>query len=137
MQQPCCMEDGGRPFECGLQDQPFNRPALRGDQLPGGERSGKGELDFEMLVRCRVNSVVAVEEHHRAKDGHHQHPEEVGGCRLADDYECGGLDDRDESRFQIHHIGEGFDLDRPDHSRRRIGDEKNVLGFDLRNAAQR
>ncbi len=31
MQQPCCMKDGGRPSEGGLQDQPSNRPALHGD----------------------------------------------------------------------------------------------------------
>jgi hypothetical protein len=41
MQQPCCMEDGGRPSGGGLQDQPSNHPALRGDKLPGGERTGK------------------------------------------------------------------------------------------------
>src|ERR1035437_1402949 len=28
-QQPCCMEDGGRPSGGGLQDQPSNHPALR------------------------------------------------------------------------------------------------------------
>jgi hypothetical protein len=41
MQQPCCIEDGGRPSGGGLQDQPSNRPALRGDKVPGGERTGK------------------------------------------------------------------------------------------------
>src|ERR1017187_8659002 len=41
MQQPCCMEDGGRPSGGGLQDQPSNCPALRGDKLPGGKRFGK------------------------------------------------------------------------------------------------
>jgi hypothetical protein len=41
MRQPCCKEDGGRPSGGGLQDQPSNRPALRGDKLPGGERTGK------------------------------------------------------------------------------------------------
>jgi hypothetical protein len=41
MQLPCCMEDGGRPSGGGLQDQPSNRPALRGDKLPGSERTGK------------------------------------------------------------------------------------------------
>ena len=46
MQQPCCMEDGGRPSGGGLQDQPSNHPALRGDissQVVNG--LGKGELD--------------------------------------------------------------------------------------------
>src|ERR1039458_7770452 len=33
MQQPCCMEDGGRPSGGGLQDQPSNHTALRGDKL--------------------------------------------------------------------------------------------------------
>ena len=41
MRQPSCMEDGGGPSGGGLQDQPSNRPGLRGDKLPGGERSGK------------------------------------------------------------------------------------------------
>jgi hypothetical protein len=41
MQKPCCMGDGGGPSGGGLQDQPSNRPALLGDKLPGGERSGK------------------------------------------------------------------------------------------------
>ena len=41
------MEDGGGPPEDGLQDQFSNRPALRGDEIPGGERTGeKAEQDF-------------------------------------------------------------------------------------------
>ena len=39
------MEDGGRPSGGGLQDQPSNRPALLGDKLPGGERTGKRRED--------------------------------------------------------------------------------------------
>jgi hypothetical protein len=35
------MEDGGRPSEGGLQEEPSNRPALRWDKLPGGKRTGK------------------------------------------------------------------------------------------------
>ena len=35
------MEDGGGPPEDGLQDQFSNHPALRGDEIPGGERIGK------------------------------------------------------------------------------------------------
>lgn len=35
------MEDGGRYSGDGLQDQPSNHPALLGDKLPGGERTGK------------------------------------------------------------------------------------------------
>ena len=35
------MEDGGGPPEDGLQDQFSNHPALRGDKIPGGERTGK------------------------------------------------------------------------------------------------
>jgi hypothetical protein len=34
MQQPCCMEDGGRPSGGGLQDKPPNRLALLGDSAP-------------------------------------------------------------------------------------------------------
>ena len=41
MRLSCCMEDGGRPSGGGLQDQPSSRPALLGDKLPGGERTGK------------------------------------------------------------------------------------------------
>src|SRR5665213_1867246 len=40
MRLSCCMEDGGRPSGGGLQDQPSSRPALLGDKLPGGERTG-------------------------------------------------------------------------------------------------
>ena len=39
--QPCCMRDGGGPSGDGLQDQFPNHPALRGDEIPGGERIGK------------------------------------------------------------------------------------------------
>src|ERR1039458_1049219 len=66
MQQPCCMEDGGRPSGGGLQDQPSNRPALLGDKLPGGERTGKRR---DELVRCvpgrrtKVNRGCSVERH--------------------------------------------------------------------------
>ena len=35
------MRDGGWPSEDGLQDQFSNRPTLRGDKSPGGERIGK------------------------------------------------------------------------------------------------
>jgi hypothetical protein len=35
------MEDEGRPLGIGLQDQIPNRLALRGDKIPGGERSRK------------------------------------------------------------------------------------------------
>ena len=35
------MEDGGGPPEYGLQDQFSNHPALRGDEIPGGERTGE------------------------------------------------------------------------------------------------
>ena len=35
------MEDGGGPPEDGLQDQFSNHPALRGDEIPGGERIGE------------------------------------------------------------------------------------------------
>jgi hypothetical protein len=43
------MEDGGGPPEDGLQDQFSNHPALRGDEIPGGERIGKRQ--GEDLVR--------------------------------------------------------------------------------------
>ena len=35
------MEDEGRPLGIGLQDQIPNRLALRGDTIPGGERTRK------------------------------------------------------------------------------------------------
>jgi hypothetical protein len=52
------MRDGGRPSEGGLQDQPSNCPALRGDKIPGGERTGKGEKNSSgvdhgnLALRC-------------------------------------------------------------------------------------
>ena len=60
------MGDGGRPSGGGLQDQPSNRPALLGDKIPGGERTGKRR---EELVRCvpgrrtKVNRGRSVERH--------------------------------------------------------------------------
>ena len=60
------MRDGGRSSGGGLQDQPSNRPALGGDKLPGGERTGKRR---EELVRCvpgrrtKVNRRCSVERH--------------------------------------------------------------------------
>ena len=41
----CCLEDGGWPPGDGLQDQSSNRRALPGDEIPGGERSGKGGMN--------------------------------------------------------------------------------------------
>jgi hypothetical protein len=35
------MEDEGRPLGTGLQDQISNRLKLRGDKIPGGERTRK------------------------------------------------------------------------------------------------
>ncbi len=35
------MRDGGGPPGDGLQDQFSNRPTLRGDEIPGGERIGE------------------------------------------------------------------------------------------------
>ena len=46
------MEDGGRSSGGGLQDQPSNHPALRGDKLPGGERTGK-KASLTRQVRAR------------------------------------------------------------------------------------
>ena len=58
------MEDGGGPSGDGLQDQFPNHPALRGDEIPGGERIGKRRA---RPVRCgpgrrtQVNRRGAVE----------------------------------------------------------------------------
>ena len=58
MRQPCCMEDGGRPSGCGLQDQPSNRTALLGDKIPGGERTGKRREELvRCVLECLANSV--------------------------------------------------------------------------------
>jgi hypothetical protein len=46
------MEDGGGPPEDGLQDQFSNHPALRGDEIPGGERIGK-RRGYPRQVRAR------------------------------------------------------------------------------------
>jgi hypothetical protein len=46
------MEDGGGPPEDGLQDQSSNHPALRGDEIPGGERIGK-RREVSRQVRTR------------------------------------------------------------------------------------
>ena len=47
------MGDGGRSSGGGLQDQPSNHPALRGDKLPGGERTGKKKASLTRQVRAR------------------------------------------------------------------------------------
>src|SRR5665213_660126 len=58
MRQPCCMEDGGRPSGCGLQDQPSNRTPLFGDKIPGGERTGKRREELvRCVLECLANSV--------------------------------------------------------------------------------
>jgi hypothetical protein len=41
------MRDEGRPLGVGLQEQASNRLALRGDKIPGGERTReKAKQDF-------------------------------------------------------------------------------------------
>ena len=49
------MEDGGRPSGGGLQDQPSNRPALRGDKIPGGERFGKRREETRQVCTRKAN----------------------------------------------------------------------------------
>jgi len=60
------MRDGGRPSGGGLQDQPSNYPALLGDKIPGGERTGKRREELVRYVagrRTKVNRKCSVESH--------------------------------------------------------------------------
>ena len=52
------MEDGGGPPEDGLQDQFSNHPALRGDEIPGGERIGKRRKRFRQVGARKANAGV-------------------------------------------------------------------------------
>ena len=58
MRQPCCVKDGGWPSGCELPDQLPNRPALLGDKVPGGERTGKRQEELvRCVLECLANSV--------------------------------------------------------------------------------
>ena len=50
------MEDGGGPREDGLQDQFSNHPALRGDEIPGGEQIGKRRERSRQVRARKVNA---------------------------------------------------------------------------------
>ena len=50
------MKDGGGPPGDGLQDQFSNHPALRGDEIPGGERIGRRRGDPRQVRTRKANA---------------------------------------------------------------------------------
>lgn len=68
------MKDGGGPPEDGLQDQFSNHPALRGDEIPGGERIGK-RRGYPRQVRARKAN--ASEPSMSCRNGHNRHRKQI------------------------------------------------------------
>lgn len=60
------MEDGGRPSEDGLQDQSSNHRTLRGDEIPGGEQSGKMRSKFRQVWIRKTNESEPLMRHRNA-----------------------------------------------------------------------
>ena len=79
------MKDGGRPPEEGLQDQFSNHPALRGDEIPGGERIGK-RRGYPRQVRARKAN--ASEPLMSCRNAHNRHRKQIA-CGVCEEVQRG------------------------------------------------